>query len=71
MPEVCPNLPDELDALDERIAAVRRTAWRASALPARVRAQLVAALSKMEWLTADCRKALYESNGATGEDPHA
>ena len=66
MAGVCPNLPDELDRLDERIAAVRLTAWRASALPARIRARLIATLSKMAWQTADCRKALHESVHADG-----
>ena len=70
MPDVCPNLPDDLDRLDQTIAAALRSVGRASALPMPVRARLVAILRKMEWQTADCRRALHELALAP-KDSHA
>lgn len=70
MPDVCPNLPDDLDRLDESILAALHSVWRASALPRSVRAHLVATLRKMELQTADCRRTLREG-GPSPEDGHA
>lgn len=64
MPDLCPNLPDELDRFNETIADVLRTVGRSSGLPVPMRARLIAALRRMERLTADCQRVVHDCNTA-------